>query len=224
MSAFDQKIHSNRPFLNLPYWPNSDGILRPITPRQCIFPDENLCKISAKDRRIRECGPDFPLIIFACPTHKNCFTVYPLGWAPFGRKSWGDLNEDGSQTEIDPDTYLAAISDMSEDKRWPEEAADNSPTRRTQERHILSICRIFYLVGEDEKDRYETAELLGVDHIFLTDLANGIREGPSMIAKSKGVRAILKILIQKKKKIDEKILLLGHKLRFWGQPLTISTF
>ena len=221
MSAFDQKVHSNRPFLNLPYWPGVDGTLQPQTPKKCLFLDANSCQITVKSRRLRKCGPNFPLVVFSCSFHKICFTVYPPGWVPFGRKPWESINEDGSSSENESDTYFSAIFDMSDAQRWPEEACENSSTRRTQERQILSICRLFSLGIETEKSRYETAELLAVDHIFLADVANGIREGPSMMSKSKGVRTILEILIQEKKNIFEKILLLGHKLRFWGQPLTI---
>ncbi len=221
MSAFNQKVHSNRAVLNLPYWPEADGILRPKAPGKCIFSDGSPCQISVKARRFRKCGPDFPLVVFACSSHKVCFTAYPPGWAPFGRKPWEAINEDGTEREIKVDTYFSAVLDMSDAKRWPEEGCKNYSTRRSQERHILSICGLFSLGLETEETRYETAEILNVDHVFLADLANGIREGPSMVAKSKGVRTILEILIQEKKNTFEKILLLGHKLRFWGQPLTI---
>lgn len=220
MGTFGQSVFSRISFVIGAYWPTKDNILCPEKPGRCPRGTSGSCRTTIKSRRLRKCGPPFPLFQFFCQIHKVSFTVYPPGWVPFGRSPWLPLTEDGRSNDEWDKTYFAGILDMSDGQRWAEECSRNHGTRRTQGRHINAICRLFSLETDDQEVQHKTAEDLGVEVLRIQDLANGIREGPSLRKKAMGVRAILDSIKTRVKTATNPILHLGHKRCFWGPPLT----
>lgn len=64
-----------------------DAWLRPVEGiDRCARAAESICAISKHAWRSRKTGPGFPLRILQCRTHAHYFTVYPLGFTPYGRQ------------------------------------------------------------------------------------------------------------------------------------------
>ncbi len=220
MVAFLKQTSPQRPLTQLPYWPRKDGRLEPDPPPHCPEGGNNPCDIRIKERRDRKCGPGYRLIQFECRAHSCCFTVYPPGWGPFGRRRWASVREDGSVDQGNPkESYFSSVLDMCKGRRWSEESGSDPGTRRTQGRHINALSHLFALTSTSTAEHHLTAEILNMDTVRLRDIANGIREGPSLLVKAKGERAVLNHLTKMKDTL-KPILQLGHHFGFWGPPLT----
>jgi hypothetical protein len=54
--------------------------------RQCPFGSEGeACTTFLNGFRARKTGPSFPIQVMGCHDHGRCFTVYPMGFDPYGR-------------------------------------------------------------------------------------------------------------------------------------------
>jgi len=63
-----------------------EGALRPTLPLHCPFGGDGAeCRVGAHCRRERLQGPEFALVVAVCHAHRRYFTLYPPGWAPWGR-------------------------------------------------------------------------------------------------------------------------------------------
>lgn len=220
MGGFNQSVHSKGTFITAPYRLRGNNQFAPSRPDRCNAGCSDTCYINTKCQRMRKCGPPFPLIQFFCKTHKVTFTVYPPGWTPYGRKAVVPLSEDGYPEDNWDKTYFAACLQMSQGVRWPEGGLQALGVRRTQGRHINSFCKLFSLDAIDYDVQHQVALALNVDTLKIISLANGIREGPSLKNKAKGVRAILRSLTAETDESLQNIIQLGHKHGFWGSPLT----
>ena len=76
-------------------------LVEPVLPElptvgPCRDWDERACHIYFDHDRDRKTGPDFPLRVARCVTHKKGFTIYPPGYAPYGRQRLAPVAPDGS--------------------------------------------------------------------------------------------------------------------------------
>lgn len=72
-----------------PYVAEGDGKLRPVLGiDRCpqVAPGGGPCRLVRHALRERKTGPAFPLTLLGCRTHGAYFTIYPLGFTPFGRQ------------------------------------------------------------------------------------------------------------------------------------------
>jgi hypothetical protein len=88
------------------YVPGSATALEPeVMPRSCIHAsvgDE--CVLIFHHLRDRKTGPQIPVTVVQCNTHRRAFTLYPLGHVPYGRQAVAPVGLDGRvifSTEIE---------------------------------------------------------------------------------------------------------------------------
>ena len=124
------------------------------------------CSFVLKSYRDRISGP-YPLAVLKCLIHHVCFTAYPLGWLPYGRKPLADEG-----------LFQAAI-DASKNILWPDLAdnPDKNQTRPTQVRHITIAAHLFGYFA-DQNGKYHVAQRLGLNVNEFAQLNQKVRDGP----------------------------------------------
>lgn len=175
-------------------------------PSVCPKKNSDPCQIIKKGVRIRKCGPALPLKLYLCKVHGKYFTVYPLGWVPFGRKPWFIINENGEFKADLKKTYFSCLIDM-----MTKSNESNSYTYRSNCRHVNSIIILLGLDCEDTTSVHNIAETIKIDALILLDLREAISEGP-LITKALEIQKVLQ-------HFDLHLLQRGSKLNFWGTPI-----
>ena len=93
---------ADRPFICTPYAPDKSGAPRPVGRiGQCPWaegPDK--CDMACRGYRDRKTGPRFRIQVIRCSSHEHYFTVYPMGYRPFGRKSTSPVDMRGNPVEL----------------------------------------------------------------------------------------------------------------------------
>jgi len=94
---------SARRFICAPYAAGEDGAWRPVDaiPQCPLTEGHSPCQIGAHGFRDRKTGPEFPIQVLHCHTHRRYFTVYPLGHVPYGRVRMGPVDPGGYPLEVD---------------------------------------------------------------------------------------------------------------------------
>lgn len=103
------------------------------------------CHVRAHCHRTRKCGPGHTLMVAVCGQHRRAFTLYPVGWTPYGRASI-----DGADGVLSVVVAVAAASALS--------AAPD--TRRAQVRAIRLAAVWLGLFGSSSE---EIGDVLGHD-------------------------------------------------------------
>lgn len=93
-----------------------------------------------KDRRVRKCGPEYPVVVAQCTEHGCCFTLYPLGWAPYGRDPVVDVEHQGDWKRTLFRIILVTVAAAS--------SRELDGHRRTRHRWIARAARWLGLAGE----------------------------------------------------------------------------
>jgi len=89
------------------YVPGSEALEPAVMPRSCVHAaigDEE-CTLVVHHRRERKTGPQIPVTVLQCRTHRRAFTLYPLGHVPYGRLAIAPVGLDGElmfSTEREP--------------------------------------------------------------------------------------------------------------------------
>ena len=103
MSLSIKHCWKSRPFLMAPYLMNT---VRPTPeiPLCCTKESQSVnCSIKFKQWRNRVFGPEHLLAQFKCLIHSASFTIYPIGWLPFGRSAIADVSPAGEYLSDDLD-------------------------------------------------------------------------------------------------------------------------
>lgn len=66
-------------------------------PRSCVQAaiGDEACVLTVHHRRERKTGPQIPVTVLQCRTHRRAFTLYPLGHVPYGRLAVAPVGLDG---------------------------------------------------------------------------------------------------------------------------------
>ena len=93
---------SVRRFLCAPYAADEGGVMRAVGAiPQCPWAEAEIgCRIDKHGFRERKTGPEFPIEVLRCGSHKRYFTVYPLGHVPYGRVSMAPVGPGGQAFEV----------------------------------------------------------------------------------------------------------------------------
>jgi hypothetical protein len=73
-----------RPFATVAYVPGEAAVLAPaVMPPSCVHasPGDQPCVLVVHHTRERKAGPQIPVTVAQCRTHRRAFTLYPLGSA-----------------------------------------------------------------------------------------------------------------------------------------------
>jgi hypothetical protein len=68
-----------------------------VMPRSCVHAlmGDAACVLTVHHRRERKTGPQIPVTVLQCRTHRRAFTLYPLGHVPYGRVAVAPVGLDG---------------------------------------------------------------------------------------------------------------------------------
>jgi hypothetical protein len=78
--------------------PGRGAALEPeVMPRSCLHASigDEACVVVVHHRRERKTGPQTPVTVLQCRTHRRAFTLYPLGHVPYGRVAVAPVALDG---------------------------------------------------------------------------------------------------------------------------------
>ncbi len=221
-----------RPFFSTIYVDDGSGQVAAQIPSCCPLGFElgdATCVIAVHGHRRRKVGPQHPLAVVKCRTHKCAFTLYPPGFAPYARHPVVRISPDGSpaQSESDAvgdlldtgfdDTVFAAALASARGEAWARESFDDAPDHwwSTQNRHLQMTARFFgFATDLEEQARMAVAMELSID---------GLQQ--SVGACAKGYRAIGKAVCDVLRQLHRgprrafTLLVCGFLSGQWGEPL-----
>lgn len=76
------------------------------------------CRTYRDGFRSRKTGPCFPIQIMGCRVHKRGFTVYPMGFDPYGRVRLAPVDAGGAMLEVPDQDAEVAVVEPACDVRW----------------------------------------------------------------------------------------------------------
>ncbi len=146
--------------MTVAYVPGGGSTLVPaVMPPSCVYASKGdpACVLFVHHLRERKAGPQVPLTVMQCRTHRRAFTLYPLGHVPYGRVAVAPVTLDGQvlfSTEHEPavgdrrppawratqlGAAFAALDDPTvkvTDRRW---WATQTPERLAQSAALLGV-------------------------------------------------------------------------------------
>lgn len=218
-----------RPFLVTSYVIGCDGELVAQLPSCCpqgADPGGRSCALTIDHHRARKTGPEHPLAVARCSTHDSRFTLYPPGFAPYGRQPILKIGSDGSPvaTEKDglhgdfEDTIFAAALDSAEGRAWARDSDEVVPDRwwSTQGRHLQLTARLVGIAGDlADRVRESIAAVLSVSGLMQRERSTAT--GYQRIGKA--VCDVLRWLRGGKAHRAFALLVCGCLVGHWGEPL-----
>lgn len=195
----------------------------------CKSQDGCSCNIHQDHFRERKTGPEFPILVVRCSRHTVAFTIYPVGFPPYGRSSIAPVAPDGSLTlgGNDSDRFVGTYFDAALDAAKPfawwhpyQEEKLSTSSFVTQTRHLKRICAWLGVDPDSDQQQCEAAiRLLDVPGQLLHDSAQIINEHTGY--QNRGV-AICNVLdfITPRSSLFERFAALGANIGLWP-PLEI---
>ncbi len=180
------------------------------------------CRIVNDHFRDRKTGPDSILVV-RCKTHKICFSIYPIGYTPYGRDKIAPVSPDGRITtgEQEEDrfagTYFDAALDAAKSISWRHDYQVPSPESSfiTQSLHLKRSCTLFGINPDsDAAQREAVIQLLDVPGQLLHDYMQRICIHSGYQNRGNAVCHILKSL-HCGPTLFERFAVLGANVGFW---------
>lgn len=149
-----------RPFVTVAYVPGRAAALGPaVMPQSCVHASkgDSACELVVHHVRARKTGPQIPVTVMHCRTHRRAFTLYPLGHIPYGRVAVAPVGLDG---EVLFSTEREPLADGKRSPAWratrfgPAFAAIHDPT--------VKLTDPRWWATETEERLAPSAALLGV--------------------------------------------------------------
>jgi hypothetical protein len=179
--------------------------------------------------RDRATGPSFALVVARCRTHEQAFTLYPPGYAPYGRKPVATVAPDGGplrapakqkKAERFRGTLFDAALDAAAGDAWTRE--HRGATDRwwhTQLRQIETARALLGLApAADSGLRHEVAEALGIRTLLIEEQASMLRaEAVGYRERGAAISAVLSDL-SPARFLADRLLEAGHLTGCWGAP------
>ena len=224
-ASYPDTPRSHRPFIVTPYLAGPLGELEAQMPAVCplgVDSSGSLCSLRLHHLRARKSGPCHRLAVVVCRTHGRCFTLYPPGHRPFGRQPLVRLSPDGQELagsvdEVFIATPFEAALDARSGRAWARETDGRPPERwwSTQGRHLSLAARVCGVAQElAERVRESIGAVLSVGVLVLRERsrARGYRQVG---------QAVCDVLarLQRGSKRARQLLLCGHLIGRWGEPL-----
>ena len=226
-------MHTQSPFLVVPYLPDSDGRIEAQLPTQCPLwqPGDAPCSLARKGYRARKTILGFSLCLFRCRQHNKKFTAYPPGYAPFLRKPLVSLAPNGDHftrdtptTPLDNSAFRATL-DAARGKAWPKYIRHASEQCfMTQMRHLRRIASLLGIAcHQGPREHERSVAYLGVN---LTT----VHEAHRSLVRDTGYknlgRATWNVLYEVASgcRAYERLLESGYLDGLWGRPHLYTRF
>jgi len=227
----------NRVFVVSPYFTDTDGRLTAKIPTICPKGrhDDESCRISINHHRVRKTGPCFPLAVVKCDKHHFCFTLYPPGHVPYGRRPLiANIAVDGSKINNEPidihnsenklasfqGSFFDAALDAGFSKTWPKESFMGSLESRfnTQLRHMDRASRLLGIHSAlDIKQTEEIAEILNLPRQVVSENLSELKHQPTLKKQGQTICQLLMILPQTLS-LFERLVEAGSTAILWPTP------
>ena len=168
-----------------------------------------------------------------CITHQNCFTLYPPGCTPYGRKpllrvaaDGGKVLDLGDGAERFRGTQFDAALDAAQGKPWRDEDDDSgisTPTFTTQVNHIQRAAAMLGLEPNLSDDqRLAIAQTLPLSTLFLQAGANCFRNNPGYKEAGQAICSILERLPDTTL-LFERLAEAGAQTGLWPEPFFVGS-
>jgi hypothetical protein len=204
-------------------------------PLRCPFAGGRAaCCLRVNHYRARKSGPCYPVAVVGCRIHGGgCFTLYPPGHVPYGRKPVAPQGPSGvfyvregtqaSGTRLQPwwrASFFSAAVDAAAGARWPEESlSEDARRRRTQGRRLAAAVRLTGVhPALEERTREQIAVRLGVPLLTLREAALRWCQEPSWCSRGEAVMAVLDA-VHPTGALPDRILAAGAAADLWPEPL-----
>ena len=225
-ACYPSRPGPDRPFVVAPYVERGK-VMVPEMPGRCPWrgPSEEPCSVGIHHWRLRRTGPRFALAVVRCAAHEGgAFTLYPPGYAPYGRQAVLQVAPDGSSVHGEGDrlerdfggTVFEAALAARDGQAWPRDS--NEPPRcswGTQGRHLQIAASVLGLARNTaDRVREAIAAVLSVDVLRL-------RDGSRRVGYRAVGAAVCDVLARLRGGARRALHLLscGHLSRRWGEPL-----
>ncbi len=184
--------------------------------------DNRNCHIVNDHFRDRKTGPGSILVV-RCKTHKVGFTVYPIGYTPYGRDKIAPVSPDGRMTtgkqgmDRFGGTCFDAARDAAKSIAWRHDYQTPSPERSfiTQSLHLKRCCTWFGINPDSDAGQREAViQLLNVPGQLLHDHVQRIDKHSGYQNRGDAVCSILETL-NCGSTLFERLAALGAKVGFW---------
>jgi len=161
-----------RPFVTVAYVPGRAATLGPaVMPQSCVHASQgdSACALVVHHVRARKTGPQVPVTVMQCRTHRRAFTLYPLGHVPYGRVAVAPVGLDGEvlfSTESEP------LADSKRSSAW--RATQFGPALAAIADPTVKLTDPRWWVTETPARLAQSAALLGVHPVLLVPVADEI--------------------------------------------------
>jgi len=183
-----------------------------------------MCAVSRDGLRKRKTGPSFPLQVMICKPHGH-FTVYPLGFTPYGRTAVAPVGFSGEvladKLPATPasqwrNSIFEAPVAMGGGPTWRRELGQADPLQR---RHSETVARVFGL--SPDIDSITTERIRGVLDLAGLDHEQARRDFST--ARNSALRAVALLPLLAAVVLDAsvcaRVLSAGYLAGVWGRPL-----
>lgn len=208
--------------------------LVPAVPLRCAWAEVSAkpCQVGAKSRRHRSTGPGFPVSILHCWTHGVCFTAYPPGHVPHGRRAVVNAAADGTvsvtarmmdQPEVPAPlegTQLEAAWDAGHGRIWRRDCLQQTGQwLGTQVHRVEQSSRLSGVDADLDADaQLGQATALGVDVLTLREAQSWVRRKPGLANRGAAVVHVLKACLRRPGRLVQRLLAGGCLAGLWGRP------
>ena len=158
--------------MTVAYVPGGAATLGPaVMPQACVHASKGdaACALVVHHRRARKTGPQIPVTVVQCRTHRRAFTLYPLGHTPYGRVAVAPVGLDGEvlfATESEPPADGKRSPDWRATRFGPAFAAIADPT--------IKVTDPRWWATEPPERLAQSAALLGVHPALSVPVADEI--------------------------------------------------
>lgn len=211
-----------QPFVQVAYGVGPSGTLMadvpPFCPGHCRADG---CQVKRHSLRERGQGPVHALVVARCAVHERSFTLYPPGWAPYGRRPLCHVTPAGSPVRSDnsASTLFGAVEDAANGVLWRRAgAAPHEAVQRTQGRHI-ELARVLLGVGTSVSARVREAlaTALGVPLLALHEATGTYELARAWRTRARVLMDVLR-MVGARRELPELWFRVGHVAGLWGQP------
>ncbi len=157
-----------------------------VAVKQCPCGASGACKVRVHGYRVRKHGPGFRLVILVCEEHGCVFTVYPLGWFPFGRRPLPRTRKELLQVLLGDveETFFGRLQRM-QSEPW----STMEGYRRTVRRQFERAANFVGLTATSKSNA--VLEALSVDLIKLVEVQRGYARATRWHERAELIAALL---------------------------------